>query len=146
MLSAPHSSLLHSFIAQIQSCCGNLLTSTAAWKTSINVSALRLRNTLWKSLARLCFTSAVLATYLFLPISATLTNKWLTGSHRITSSISQAPSAYLISLFFSLFVHAFWKILLLLREERVKKFYELPLKNEETDIEAAISKNKLSSL
>ena len=95
-------------------------------------------------LARLFLTSAVFATYLFLQISATLTNKWLTGSHWIMSS--QAASAYVISVVFTLFIHAFWKILPLLREEWVKKLYELSLKNEKTDIEAVIGKNKLSSL
>jgi len=62
------------------------------------------------------------------------------------SSVSQAASTYLIALVFSLFIHAFRKILPLLREEWVKKFYEPSLKNEETDIEAVICKNKFGLL
>lgn len=75
-------------------------------KVSINFSALRLRNTSWKSIARLFLTQAELTIYLFLQISTILTSTLLIGSHCARSSIGQVAIPNFFRVLPYLFMHS----------------------------------------
>lgn len=76
------------------------------WKISINFPALRLRNTLQKSLVRLFLTQAEFTTYLFPQISATLTSTLLIGPHCVMSSVSQAAIRHFFRFLAYSFMHS----------------------------------------